>query len=69
MIHDLKLTEKEAELLMQVLQHQQRELSNEISNTEALRAKAELRKCERDLDRLVERLRVDLTPQSQPQQA
>ena len=65
MIRELKLTQNEAELLLDVLEVQQRELANEISNTEALRAKAELRKRERAMDRLVERVRAELAPQPQ----
>jgi hypothetical protein len=62
MIHTLKLTQKEVELLLEVLDSVQRGLAVEISNTDALRAKAELRKRERAIDRLVERLSEEVTP-------
>jgi hypothetical protein len=52
------------ELVLQVFESQQRGLSPEISNTDALRAKAELRKRERDIDRLVERLREEAIPEA-----
>jgi hypothetical protein len=67
MIRELKLTHDEMQLLLDVLEVQQRDLANEIGHTEALRAKATLRKRERDIDRLVERVRSELAPQ--PQQA
>jgi hypothetical protein len=67
MIRELKLTGVEMELLLEVLEARQRDLANEIGHTEALRAKAELRKRGRAIDRLVERVRAELTPQ--PQQA
>jgi hypothetical protein len=67
MIRELKLTHNEMELLLEVLETQQRQLSNEIGHTEALRAKAELRKRERAVDRLTERVRDEVAPQ--PQQA
>jgi hypothetical protein len=62
MIEELKLTHDEMELLLDVLGSHQRALAFEISNTEALSAKAELRKRERAIDRLVERLRCMVTP-------
>jgi hypothetical protein len=65
MIHTLKLTRSEMELLLEVLESQQRSLAVEISNTDALRAKAELRKRERAIDRLVERLREEAIPEAQ----
>ena len=65
MIHTLKLTRNEMELLLEVLESQQRGLSREISSTAALRAKAELRKRERAIDRLVERLREEAIPEAQ----
>lgn len=67
MIRELKLTHNEAELLLEVLEIQQRNLTKEISSTDAIRAKAELRKRERAIDRLVERMRTEVVPQ--PQQA
>lgn len=57
MIHTIKLTLNEIELLLGVLESAQRSLALEISNTDALRAKAELHKRERAIDRLVERVR------------
>jgi hypothetical protein len=62
MIHTLKFTQKEVELLLEVLDSVQRGLAVEISNTDALRAKAELRTRERAIDRLVERLSEEVTP-------
>jgi hypothetical protein len=62
MIHSLKLTKNEMELLLETLESRQRELSLEISNTDALRAKAQLRRRERAIDRLVERLREEAIP-------
>jgi hypothetical protein len=58
----MKLTKNEMELLLGVLESTQRGLAKEISNTDALRAKAELRKRERAIDRLVERLREEAIP-------
>lgn len=66
MIHELKITRNEMELLLDVLEVQQRHLTTEISNTEAIHAKQELRNRERAIDRLVERLRGQLTPVPQP---
>jgi hypothetical protein len=65
MIHDLKLTENEAELLLEVLEIQQRQLTHEIGATDALRAKGELRKRERAIDRLVERVRAQVAAENQ----
>ena len=62
MIHSLKLTKNEMELLLEILESRQRELSHEISNTDALRARAQLRRRERAIDRLVERLRGEAIP-------
>jgi len=62
MIHSLKLTKNEMELLLEILESRQRELSHEISNTDALRARAQLRRRERAIDRLVERLREEAIP-------
>ena len=67
MIRNLKLTRDEMELMLDVLEVHQRDIANEIGHTEALRAKAELRKRERAIDRLVERVRSELAPE--PQQA
>jgi hypothetical protein len=61
-IHEFKVTHDEMELLLDILQSRQRALSFEISNTEAHVAKAELRKRERDIDRLIERLRAEVAP-------
>jgi hypothetical protein len=69
MIHEMRITRDELELLLDVLQVHQRHLANEISNTEALRAKADLRQRERAVDRLIERIRAQLEPQAQPQGA
>lgn len=65
MIHSLKLTRNEMELMLGVLESTQRNLAKEISDTDALRAKAELRKRERAIDRLVERLREEAIPAAQ----
>ena len=65
MIHSLKLTKNEMELLLEILESRQRELSHEISNTDALRARAQLRRRERAIDRLVERLREEAIPAAQ----
>jgi hypothetical protein len=65
MIHTLKLTRNEMDMLLGVLESQQRDLAREISNTDALRAKAELHKRERAIDRLVERLRGETISASQ----
>jgi hypothetical protein len=65
MIHEMKLTKNEMALLLEVLEANQRNLAKEISDTDALRAKAELRKRERAIDRLVERLREEATPAAQ----
>ena len=69
MIHELKLTRNEMQLLLEVLEIQQRNLAMEISNTDAIHAKAELRRRERDIDRLVERLRNEITPATETQPA
>jgi hypothetical protein len=69
MIHSLKLTKNEMDLLLGVLESRQRELSHEISNTGALRARAELRKRERAIDRMVERLREEAIPAAAAQGA
>jgi hypothetical protein len=52
------------ELLLNVLESQQRHLANEISNTDAFHA-AELKNRERAFDRIVERVRGQLAPEQQ----
>ena len=65
MIHDLKFTAQEMELLLNVLESKQRDLAVEVAHTEALGAKAELRTRQRVLDRLVERVRAEVETQRQ----
>jgi hypothetical protein len=65
MIHDLKFTAQEMELLAAVLESKQRDLAVEVAHTESLTTKAELRKRERVLDRLVERVRAEVETQRQ----
>jgi hypothetical protein len=65
MIHQIKFTKQETELLLDVLESNQRDLAVEVAHTEALRAKAELRKRERAVDRLVERVRAEVETQRQ----
>ena len=63
MIHELKLTKDEMGLLLEVLESQQRVMATEVAATDALRTKGELRKRARNLDRLIERLRYESTPE------
>lgn len=65
MIHELKLTHNEAELLLEMLEIQERDLSREIAATDAIRAKAELHKRDRAIDRLIERVRAQLALDNQ----
>jgi hypothetical protein len=65
MIHDLKFTAQELELLADVLESKQRDLAVEVAHTEALRTKGELRKRARVLDRLVERVHSEIEAKKQ----
>ena len=53
---ELRLTEQERDLLLEILERQQRELSLETRRTESIRMHEEMRERVRTVDRLVERL-------------
>jgi hypothetical protein len=53
---DLKLTEQERHLLLEILEAKQRELSLETRRTESFRMHGEMRERLRTVDRLIERL-------------
>jgi hypothetical protein len=65
MIQDIRFTEKEIEFLLEVLETSQQRLAKEIGDTDAIRAKTALRNRERELDRLVERIRIHLAIDAQ----
>ena len=66
MVHELKCTRDEMEMLLDLLECRQRALPAEIHHTDALRAKAVLRKRSRAVDRLAERIRYELEPDDRP---
>jgi hypothetical protein len=53
---DLKLTEQERHLLLEILDAKQRDLSLETRRTESFRMHGEMRERLRAVDRLIERL-------------
>jgi hypothetical protein len=53
---DLKLTEQERHLLLEILETTQRELSLEARRTESIRMHKQMRERLRAVDRLIERL-------------
>ena len=59
---DFKLTEKERQFLMEILESKQRELQFETRRTESFRLHGELREQLRMVDRLMERLATTETP-------
>ena len=59
---DFKLTEKERQSLMEILESKQRELQFETRRTESFRLHGELREQLRMVDRLMERLATTETP-------
>ena len=59
---DLRLTEKERQLLLEILQAKQRELAVETRRTESFRMHDEMRERIRTVDRMIERLTDAASP-------
>lgn len=61
-VTELRLTDQERALLLEILQERQRALDVETRRTESFRMHGEMRERVRALDRLVERLTPDACP-------